>query len=68
MSDEIELGGVAEISKEFGVARSTISMWNSRKVAGFPEPLTRLDSGPIYDMAEIRKWWHARQPTKKSPA
>ena len=61
MSDEIELGGVAEIHKEFGVARSTISMWSSRRVAGFPAPLARLDSGPVYDMAEIRKWWASRE-------
>lgn len=58
----VELGGVAEISEEFGVPRSTISMWNARRNEnnGFPEPVVRLASGPVYDMAEIRAWMAAR--------
>lgn len=66
MGDEIELGGVGEISEEFGVPRSTISMWNTRRVAGFPEPLAHLKSGPIYDMAAVRRWWSDRNGNQRS--
>lgn len=58
-----ELGGVAEIAEELGVARTTVSMWDERRseANGFPQPLERLRSGPIYDMATIRSWWAYRQ-------
>jgi hypothetical protein len=58
----VELGGVAEISAEFGFARSTISMWDTRRNEsnGFPKPVARLASGPVYDMAEIRRWVSGR--------
>lgn len=58
VSSERELGGIAEISAEFGVPRSTVSMWDiRRRTTRMPEPVARLASGPIYDMAEIRRWY-----------
>jgi hypothetical protein len=63
MRTDIELGGVAEIAEELGLPRTTVSMWDARRseVNGYPEPVARLASGPIFDMAEIRRWWAARQ-------
>lgn len=55
------LGGVAEISREFSVPRTTISMWDSRREqSGFPEPVERLSMGPIYDMRAVRAWFIRR--------
>jgi hypothetical protein len=55
------LGGVAEISDEFGVPRTTVSMWDARRgTNGFPEPVERLRMGPIYRMDQVREWYLSR--------
>ena len=55
MSDE--LVGVAEIAAAFGVPRTTVSMWAARRAtSGFPQPVKALQMGPVYDMAEVRRW------------
>ena len=59
-----ELAGVAEIAEELGVGRNAVSMWDIRRTGvahDFPQPVVRLASGPVYDMAEIRAWWTRRQ-------
>lgn len=62
---EPELGGVAEIAAEFGVPRTTVSMWDFRReTSGFPAPVAILAMGPVYDMAAVRAW-HAAKPTRK---
>lgn len=54
----LELGGVAEIAEEFGIGRSRVSMWSSRRESsGFPEPLEDLAAGPVFDMTEVRTWY-----------
>lgn len=61
--DGLELGGAAEISAEFGVPRSTASMWWLRRErTGFPEPLGKLSQGAVFDMAAVRKWHAERYP------
>jgi hypothetical protein len=53
----IELGGIAEISEEFGVPRTTASQWLTRRETnGFPEPVALLRMGPVFSMAEVRLW------------
>lgn len=53
----LQLGGVAEISDLFGVPRTTVSMWDTRRAtSGFPEPVERLAMGPIYRMDEVAEW------------
>lgn len=60
-SEDLELAGVAEISQEFGVARTTVSMWRSRReTSGFPAPLEELSAGPVYDMNAVRAWHRSR--------
>lgn len=62
----LELGGMAEIAREFDVPRSTASMWAYRRdTSGFPEPLTVLDSGAVYNMATVRSWYATRRTRKK---
>lgn len=59
--DGLELGGAAEISKEFGVPRSTASMWWLRRdKTGFPDAVARLSAGAVFDMAAVRAWHRER--------
>lgn len=61
--DGLELGGAAEISQEFGVPRSTASMWWLRQDrTGFPDPVARLSQGAVFDMAAVRAWHAERYP------
>lgn len=58
------LVGVAEISEEFGIPRTTLSTWDARReTTGFPEPVERLSMGPIYDRREIVTWLKTRSET-----
>jgi len=65
----VELAGVFEISKDLGVARSTVSMWDVRRAEGneFPEPVATLECGRIYDLDAIRVWYAGR-PKRKKPS
>lgn len=68
MSD-VELGGIAEIARECGVPRTTASMWHVRRHrSGFPEPIAPLDMGPVFDMAEVRKWYETSDYPKRASA
>ena len=59
--DGLELGGAAEISKEFDVPRSTASMWWLRRDrTGFPAPVGTLSQGAVFDMSAVRSWYEAR--------
>jgi hypothetical protein len=58
-----EIGGVAEIAEEFGVRATVVSMWGARRASNsFPLPIKPLKSGPVYDMAEVRRWFRNRYP------
>jgi hypothetical protein len=59
--DVPELGGIAEISEEFGVSRSTVSMWHHRRSSsGFPDPWYVFRAGPVFDLVKVREWYAAR--------
>lgn len=59
--DTVELAGILEIAREFGVPRTTASMWDIRReVNGFPEPIVRLSMGPVFDLNEVRAWAASR--------
>lgn len=55
----LELAGIAEIAEALGVARTTVSTsWADRRDrTGFPEPLTVLSMGPVYDLNAVRAWY-----------
>lgn len=66
MSD-IELAGVTEIAREFGVENNVVGMWiarrkttRERKSNGFPEPVAVLTRGLIFDMADVRRWYETK--------
>lgn len=61
----MNLGGVAEISEKHGTPRTTISMWDVHERHGWPKPVVRLRSGPVYDMDEVDAWFAARQEPVK---
>lgn len=66
--DGLELGGAAEISKEFDVPRSTASMWWLRRsTSGFPEAISVLAQGAVFDMAAVRRW-HAEKYGSGEPS
>lgn len=53
-----DLAGVAELSETLGVSRQAVSNWNAgRSRDGFPAPLTRLRSGPIWSRHAVLAWW-----------
>jgi predicted DNA-binding transcriptional regulator AlpA len=54
MARRPELVGIAEIADLFGVRRNTAWRWAQRE--GFPEPLARLASGPVWSRADIEGW------------
>lgn len=61
----IELGGIAEVADEFGVPRTTASMWLTRRDAnGFPAPIETLSMGPVFDMDKVRTWHAGRYGVK----
>ena len=54
---DTELAGIYEVAEAFGVPKSTASMWYTRRaVNGFPEPVTVLQMGAVFDLAAIRRW------------
>lgn len=60
------LVGVAEISVRYGVPRTTVSMWDSRRAtSGFPEPVERLSMGPVYDLAAVEQWYEEKYPEQQ---
>lgn len=56
------LAGVAEIADRLGVPRTTVSMWDyRRRTSGMPEPVVRLQMGPVYDLDAVLAWHSARE-------
>lgn len=65
IDDDDPLVGVAEIADDFGVPRTTVSMWaNRRAQSGFPDPLAELAMGPVYSRAAVRAWYYGKRGTK----
>lgn len=53
----VTLVGVSEIAKHFGVAKTNVTTWISRREKnGFPEPVVQLDMGGVYDLADVEEW------------
>lgn len=49
--------GVKEIATELQVTPQAVSNWEQRRrTTGFPQPLKRLASGPVYDARAIYRW------------
>lgn len=64
----VELGGVTEIAREFGVGNNNVAMWMARReVNGFPTPLVSLARGDVFIMDEVRRWHETRPPARNRP-
>lgn len=53
--DHLGLVGAAEIADRAGVARATVSTWQSRH-DDFPPPLLELAQGKIWSWADVEPW------------
>lgn len=63
--DPRHLAGVAEIAALFLVSRTVVSNWDARRDRnGFPLPVCRLASGPVYDVNEVLSWYAGYVPLK----
>jgi len=54
------LMGLAEVAEYLGVSRQTLQHWLKRTGLFFPEPVARLEMGPVWkteDIVEWRKKW-----------
>lgn len=58
---------LTEIARLAGVNRSAVANWRDRH-PDFPRPISRPESGPVYDRAEIKAWLAARRPDALRPA
>jgi hypothetical protein len=54
-----DIAGVREIAAHFDVKPNVVSNWTSR-YADFPEPITELASGRLWDLLEVAEWYAAR--------
>lgn len=55
------LKGTSELAAYFGVGKSAVSNWRSRRHKNkFPEPVTTLQMGPVYDLDEVIRWYDAQ--------
>lgn len=48
------LMGVSEIGDYLGVSRQRVTQL--AKLKGFPEPVVRLASGPVWESADVERW------------
>lgn len=46
--------GVAEIADLLGVTRQRVTQL--AKTKGFPDPVVRLASGPVWESADVEEW------------
>jgi hypothetical protein len=58
VAPELEIGGVAEVTRALGVSRQTVGHWlagRRQPPFPFPEPTWVLDATPVWNMALIRQ-------------
>lgn len=54
MSRRIPLAGIAEIAEILGVTKQRVTQL--AKADGFPKPLDRIASGPVWRRTDIERW------------
>jgi len=52
--DWLRLGGVAEVANYLRISKSSLA--DRRRSWEFPEPISQLECGPIWDMDEIEAY------------
>ncbi len=54
------LGGIFEVAKMAGVTPAAVVNWRSRHT-DFPEAVSSLQSGPVFNLDQIQKWLRTRR-------
>lgn len=63
--DPGDLVGVAELAEMFGLRRTTVSGWYTRRSeTGFPEAVARLNATPVFSRTAVLGWWRDWVPVK----
>lgn len=60
MTEEHDLVGLFEIAKMAGVTAAAVSNWRTRH-RDFPQAVTELRSGPVFQLSQVRKWLKKRR-------
>lgn len=59
----LRLAGLAEVAAILEVSKWTAVQYSKRE--GFPTPLARLASGPVWDAAEVEAWGAEHGPFRR---
>jgi len=57
-----DIAGVREIADHFGVQPNVVSNWAAR-YDDFPDPITEVAAGRLWDLLEVVEWYNARWAT-----
>lgn len=60
----MNLAGISEIGEMLGVSRQRAFQLAASK--GFPEPLDRLASGPVWKRSDVERWARQRRRPRDS--
>lgn len=60
--DGLDLIGVHEIARLAGVKPSAVANWRARSL-DFPNPVTELAAGPVFNRSAVRRWLRQRRTT-----
>lgn len=63
----LPLLGTSEVAALLGVNKSQVSRWRSKPPKSgptFPDPVTRIAAGPLWDRREVQKFAQARKRAK----
>ena len=65
-----DIAGNKDLAAMLHVKESTNANWADRremaddKGTGYPNPIARIASGPVWDASEVREWYKAYTPQK----
>lgn len=57
------LAGLAEVAELLGVSKRSASRYTRRD--DFPQPVTRLSTGPVWDAAAVEAWGTKHAPFRR---
>lgn len=60
-----DLMGLGDLAEFFAVGVSTVGNWRDRaEKTGMPAPVATLSNGPVWDGAEVVRWWTSWKPAR----
>lgn len=60
-----DIGGLAEVCEAIGFTDGYVTLLLADSSTGFPQPITPIKAGRLWDLAEVRAWkaaWNPRRP------